>query len=108
MQMHGSILPRMIVPLICVAAWSTTITVVSLYQSIEGVDLSVDSILLTIMGFVVGLSLSFRNTTAYERYAEGRKLWALLTHNCQQLARGYWVHTPEREECRKEDLLAKV
>lgn len=98
----------MIVPLILVGAWSFTITFVSLNKSIEGVDLSVDSILLTIMGFVVGLSLSFRNSTAYERYAEGRKLWAQLTHNCQQLGRGYWVHTPERKEFKKQDILAKV
>lgn len=106
--MHGSILPKMIVPLVLVAAWSTVITFVSLHKTIDGVDLSVDSILLTITGFVVGLSLSFRSSTAYERYAEGRRLWAQLTHNCQQLGRGYWIHTTERDECKKEDVLAKV
>ena len=34
-----------------------------------------DSILLTVLGFVVGLSLSFRSSTAYERWTEGRKYW---------------------------------
>ena len=34
---------------------------------------SVDSVLITALGFVVALSLSFRSATAYERYAEGRK-----------------------------------
>lgn len=29
--------------------------------------------LLTVLGFVVALALSFRSSTAYERYSEGRK-----------------------------------
>jgi putative membrane protein len=32
------------------------------------------SVLLTVLGFVVALALSFRSSTAYERYSEGRKL----------------------------------
>lgn len=106
--MHGSILPKMIVPLALIAGWSTLITVISKHNTIDGIDLSVDSILLTITGFVVGLSLSFRSSTAYERYAEGRRLWAQLSHNCQQLGRGYWIHTSEREDSKKKDVLAKV
>ena len=31
------------------------------------------SVLLTVLGFVVALALSFRSSTAYERYSEGRK-----------------------------------
>ena len=30
-------------------------------------------VLLTVLGFVVALALSFRSSTAYERYSEGRK-----------------------------------
>jgi hypothetical protein len=71
----------------------------------------VNSILLTILGFVVGLALSFRSTTAYERYADGRKSWTLLSVHARNLARYIWVHIDERqdtEEHAKEDLLAKV
>jgi putative membrane protein len=66
-------------------------------------------ILLTVTGFLVGLTLSFRNTTAYERYAEGRKYWAQLGVTTQSLARIIWTHTKERKgEDGKDDLLAKM
>lgn len=69
LRIHGSILPVMILPLLFVAVWATAITVASQY----GYPLTVDPLLLTVLGFVVGLSLSFRSATAYERYIEGRK-----------------------------------
>ena len=61
---------------------------------------------------MVGLALSFRSTTAYERYADGRKSWTLLSVHSRNLARYIWVHIDERtansEAQEKEDLLAKV
>lgn len=70
---------------------------------------AIDSILLTVLGFVVGLGLSFRSSTAYERYNEGRRYWAQLVLTSQNLGRVFWVHTKEREgEEGKKDLLAKL
>ncbi|KAI5859247.1 UPF0187-domain-containing protein [Durotheca rogersii] len=106
MQMHGSILPKMIVPLIVVACWATLITSISM--KVENVNLGIRSILLTITGFVVGLGLSFRSSTAYERYAEGRKYWSQLIYTCQALGRVFWLHSVEREGRVKQDLLAKL
>ena len=68
----------------------------------------VNSHLLTVLGFVVGLALSFRSTTAYERYSDGRKSWATLSVQSRNLARYIWVHIDERPGFVKEDLLAKV
>jgi putative membrane protein len=68
----------------------------------------VNSVLLTVLGFVVGLALSFRSTTAYERYSDGRKSWATLSVQSRNLARYIWVHVDERTENSKEDLLGKV
>ena len=68
-----------------------------------------DPILLTVLGFLVGIALSFRNSTAYERYNDGRKYWSQLTLTCENLSRVIWVHAREREgEQGKEDLLAKM
>ena len=68
-----------------------------------------DSLLLTILGFVVALALSFRSTTAYERYNDGRKYWALLTLHARQLAHVIWLYGKEREgDQQKDDILAKV
>ena len=63
------------------------------------------------LGFVVGLALSFRSSTAYERYNEGRKYWAQLTLASHNLARLIWIHVDERHAdplVGKQDLLAKI
>src|SRR5205814_1975354 len=70
LQMHGSILPKMLLPLLVVGGWATCITCIS---ELTEADLGISNILLTVTGFVVGLGLSFRSSTAYERYAEGRR-----------------------------------
>ncbi|KAA8912065.1 Bestrophin, RFP-TM, chloride channel-domain-containing protein [Sphaerosporella brunnea] len=105
-RVHGSILPKLLVPLVFIAAWSTAIVVISKLVH----SLAVDSLLLTVLGFVVALALSFRSTTAYERYQEGRKYWALLTLHSRQLAHVIWVHRKERTgtEFEKDDILAKL
>lgn len=91
LQLHGSILPELILPLLLVAGWATAITVIS--KKVH--DLSVNSVLLTILGFVVGLSLSFRSSTAYERYAEGRRYWGTLATASQTLGRVIWIHADD-------------
>jgi len=106
LQMHGSILPKMILPLLAVGAWASWITCVSMLTK---VNLGINSVLLTVLGFVVGLGLSFRSSTAYERYGEGRKYWAQLILTTQTLGRVFWVHTKEREgELKERDVLAKL
>jgi putative membrane protein len=105
LRMHGSVLPKMLLPLIVVALWSTLITCISEYVY----PLKISNLLLTVLGFVVGLAISFRTSTAYERYAEGRKYWSQMLFVGQNLARTIWVHTAERDgEVGKSDLLAKL
>ena len=108
LRVHGSILPKMIVPLLFVGAWATAITCIS--QLVH--PLEIESTLLTVTGFVVGLALSFRSSTAYERYTEGRKYWSQLLLNSRNMARMIWVHVKERHgeesDLGKQDLLAKL
>ncbi|KAA8647623.1 hypothetical protein EYZ11_003246 [Aspergillus tanneri] len=105
LRMHGSVLPKMILPLSFIAAWATVITCISKFVH----NIGINNILLTVTGFVVGLALSFRSSTAYERWADGRKYWSLLIQTSRNLARTIWINTREREgELGKEDLLAKL
>ncbi|KAL6706964.1 hypothetical protein ACN47E_004914 [Coniothyrium glycines] len=108
LRLHGSITPEMILPLLFVAGWSSLITCISKFVH----DLGINQLLLTVLGFVVGLALSFRSSTAYERYNEGRKYWAQLTFVSQNLARLIWIHADERHEkdavIGKQDLLSKI
>ncbi|KAF1976250.1 UPF0187-domain-containing protein [Bimuria novae-zelandiae CBS 107.79] len=105
MRMHGSVIPKMILPILVVTLWSTLITCISEFVY----PLKVDSLLLTVLGFVVSMAISFRTSSAYERYTEGRKYWSQLQLVGQNFSRTVWVHVNEREgELGKEDLLAKV
>lgn len=114
LRISGSITPRMIVPLTFIAIWATAITCISEFVF----PLKTSPLLLTVLGFVVGLGISFRTSSAYERYIEGRKFWAQLSQVSRDLARHIWIHaderyeaTPEREgspELGKGDLLAKL
>ncbi|KAI1429716.1 Bestrophin, RFP-TM, chloride channel-domain-containing protein [Xylaria sp. FL1777] len=106
LQLHGSITPKMIVPLVAIGAWATLITVLS--KEFESIELSIEPVLLTITGFVVSMGLSLRSSTAYERYAEGRRCWSQLILASQSLGRVFWVHAIERPETAKEDLLGKL
>ncbi|KAI0155352.1 UPF0187-domain-containing protein [Xylariaceae sp. FL1272] len=106
MQLHGSITPKMIVPLLVVGAWASIITVVS--KTVPGVNLGIESILLTITGFVVSMGLSFRSSSAYERYAEGRRYWSQLILSSQALGRAFWVNALERPDHIQEDILGKL
>jgi len=73
------------------------------------VIVGISNLLLTITGFVVSLGLSFRSSTAYERYNEGRKYWTQAILASQNLARVVWVHGIEREGAEgKQDLLSKM
>ncbi|KAF7563995.1 hypothetical protein G7046_g123 [Stylonectria norvegica] len=102
-RMHGSILPKMILPLLLVAGWATAITLIS--RKVH--NIGVESVLLTITGFVVGLGLSFRSSTAYERYAEGRRYWGMLVMASQNLGRVFWIHASDREGLDPRETLIK-
>ncbi|KAF2852564.1 UPF0187-domain-containing protein [Plenodomus tracheiphilus IPT5] len=108
LRIHGSVSPEMILPLLVVGGWASAITCISKFVH----DLGINQLLLTVLGFVVGLALSFRSSTAYERYNDGRKYWAQLTFVSQNLARLIWVHADERHAkdavVGKNDLLAKI
>jgi putative membrane protein len=95
MRMHGSILPKMIMPLLAMGSWATCITTI---HALEIADLGVSSVLLTITGFVISLGLSFRSSTAYERYNEGRRYWGQLNLAAQSLGRVFWIHALDAQD----------
>ena len=108
LRMHGSTTPRMIVPLVFIGFWATLITCISEFVY----PLEVNSLLLTVLSFVVGLGISFRTSSAYERLVDGRKYWAQLIQASRLMAHLVWIHAEERHEQDadqgKADLLAKL
>ncbi|KJA18765.1 hypothetical protein HYPSUDRAFT_44932 [Hypholoma sublateritium FD-334 SS-4] len=70
---------------------ATVVSVVSLKTS---VDLGVSNQLLTVLGLVLGLVISFRTSSAYERYQDGRKMWTNITVASKNMAQMVWMHVP--------------
>jgi len=77
--------------LIFFAAWSTLISVIS--HKIK--DLGIASTLLTVVGTVVGFVISYRTTSSFERYNEGRKYWSQIVFAVRTIARLIWFHVPD-------------
>jgi putative membrane protein len=94
--------------LVFFAAWSTAICVISETTK----DLGIASTLLTVfvgillrfdqsltashhsIGTVLGFVISYRTTSSFERYNEGRKYWSQIIYASRTLARLIWFHVP--------------
>jgi ion channel-forming bestrophin family protein len=55
-------------------------------------QLTLNSTLLGVLGTVLGLVISFRTSSAYERYSEGRKAWTSIATYSRTLAMTIWIH----------------
>jgi putative membrane protein len=56
--------------------------------------LEISTTLLTVLGTVLGLVISFRTSSAYERYQDGRKLWTSIQISSRNMAMLIWIHVP--------------
>ncbi|GBB94395.1 hypothetical protein RclHR1_23470003 [Rhizophagus clarus] len=98
----GSVLPKALPSTLVVTIVAIIVTV--LYEKTD-VKLSIDSTFIPILGFVVGLLLTYRTNTAYDRYWEGRRLWSVLIVAIRNLTRIIWINVKEDEGTK--DILEK-
>jgi putative membrane protein len=75
---------------LCVA-WAAA--VVSFHKYVH--DVSMPSLLHTLMGVPLGLLLVFRTSSSYDRFWEGRKLWGGIVNETRNLVRSACVHLQE-------------
>lgn len=72
---------------VCVI-WSAL--VVAFHKHVR--DVSMPSLLHTLMGVAMGMLLVFRTSSSYERFWEGRKLWGGIVNETRNLVRGAVVN----------------
>lgn len=104
LRFRGGIFWHLVPQMCVVGGWSTLIVCISILKT----SLGISSVLITMLGFVTGLSLSFRVNTAYERYNEGRKYWAQLTMTVRNFSRFVWIQVPLRKGHEEADFLKKI
>ncbi|KAJ8515116.1 hypothetical protein ONZ45_g7418 [Pleurotus djamor] len=73
------------------AGWATMVAVIS--HNVY--DLSIQPTLLTVVGTVLGFVISYRTTSSFERYNEGRRLWSQIILASRTFARTVWFHVPD-------------
>ncbi|KAG8974333.1 hypothetical protein FRC05_007639 [Tulasnella sp. 425] len=76
--------------------------------------LSLPSTLITVFGTVLGFVISYRTSSSFERYNEGRRYWSSIVLASRVLARTIWIHVPQESppegatEKQKEQLRLKA
>lgn len=67
-------------------------TMVAAITKLTPHPLFLDNGLLGVLGTVLGLVISFRTSSAYERYSDGRKMWTNIITYSRTLAMTIWIH----------------
>ncbi|WVW86382.1 hypothetical protein I302_108428 [Kwoniella bestiolae CBS 10118] len=78
--------------LLFIGGWTAAIVAINEQTKAE---MTVPSTLLTALGVLLGLTLSYRTSSAYGQYAEGRKLWTQIIQGNRTWARIVWIHCPD-------------
>ena len=92
---RGSVLPKIWVQLVVVAAMATVVTWT--HGDLLGWRVGLTYVPFTSIGVALAIFLGFRNTASYERYWEARKLWGSMLNASRSLTRQYIVWLGDRE-----------
>lgn len=104
--LKGSILPRVAVVLFINIILAVAVT--ALHGSFFDLKVTLTPIPFTLIGLALAIFLGFRNSAAYDRYWEGRKLWGQLVYESRNLARQCQSLIAAAMPLRFEDGLADV
>ena len=81
----GKVLPRLWPRVLVVVALSIIVTV--LFEKTKIFHISITPTPFSLIGWPLGIFLGFRNSAAYDRFGEGRKLWGSLVNQTRSFAR---------------------
>jgi predicted membrane chloride channel (bestrophin family) len=93
LRIKGSVLKRIWPQVLLITCVSVVITGFGRLAT-HHVDFGIQPTMISTLGFVVGLALSFRTTTAYTNWKEARVAWEKLNSLSRNLARLIWLHCP--------------
>jgi putative membrane protein len=83
--LQGSILPRIVWSLFTCTALAVAVTLS--HGRLFDAKVTLTPVPFSLMGLALAIFLGFRNSAAYDRYWEARKLWGELLHHARSLAR---------------------
>ncbi|KAG8927787.1 hypothetical protein FRC02_007772 [Tulasnella sp. 418] len=68
----------------------------------SGHNLAISSVMITVVGVVLGFVISYRASSGYDRYWQGRCLWSDVIKTCRTFSRLVWIHVPSRLQAGKD------
>jgi len=106
LRWQGSILPRIWRRLLVVITVSLVVTGIYVFGATEEVPL-LTVVPFSLVGLALSIFLGFRNSTSYDRFWEGRKLWGRFVNTSRSMGRQVLtlMHT---EELAEQDELAAL
>lgn len=93
LKIKESVLFDIMLPVLLLVCWSALITVFFMVKGVNFLSGNIpnSTLLVTILGLVMGLLLVFRTNTSYDRFWEGRKTWGIVQTNIRNLNRLFWI-----------------
>ncbi|KAF8679517.1 Bestrophin, RFP-TM, chloride channel [Rhizoctonia solani] len=77
--------------IVLITAWAACVSIIN--DKIR--NLSIQPTLLTAFGTILGFVISYRTSSAFERYNEGRRLWSTIILASRTFSRTVWFHIPD-------------
>lgn len=108
LTIQDSILPRIWVGVLVSTTWSAILTVLYMNDKTRFTPYILDPLLIDILGLVLGLLLSFRADTSYERYIEGRQIFSKIQAANRYVSTLVWLYIDRVEANEKLCLLNMV
>jgi len=104
-MLSSSVIPKIYIPVLIFTAWTVLLKLFyEFFKEHEFIKtMYFPSSLLTYLGLVLSLLLVFRNTSAYDRFWEGRKAWASMLNHARNLSRHIWISIEIDEFDKKKD-----
>ncbi|CAE6437190.1 unnamed protein product, partial [Rhizoctonia solani] len=69
-------------------------------------NLAIPNVLVTVTGVVIGFVISYRASSGYDRYWQGRTFWSDIIKNARTMGRLIWFHVPNSVSKSPSDLSA--
>lgn len=88
--LRGSVLPSILPALAVNVLFAVLVT--GLHGEFLDHKIEVTTAPFSLIGLALAIFLGFRNSAAYDRYWEGRKLWGEMVHACRSWARGVMAY----------------
>ncbi|KAI0644774.1 Bestrophin, RFP-TM, chloride channel-domain-containing protein [Trametes meyenii] len=88
---RGTVIWRIWPAVLLHTVFAAVVVTVSLETDIR---LGIPNIMLTVLGVVIGFVISYRASSGYDRYWQGRSAWSDMARSSRTFSRLVWIHIP--------------